>query len=83
MAQSMQDFACEERHTGTMEVSCTECGHDLWTEEVSVADRFGVWACFDDEELSETYAEQVLRCPECTAGLNAEVLEERERARLS
>ena len=24
-----------------------------------MADRFGVWACFDDEERSDTYAEQV------------------------
>jgi hypothetical protein len=53
-----------------MEVSCSECGHGLWAEEVPVADRFGVWACFDDEELSVTYTEQVGRCPGCGVGLN-------------
>jgi hypothetical protein len=74
MARSMYDLACGERHTGAMEVSCTECGHGLWTEEVPVADRFGVWACFDDEELSDTYAEHVGRCPGCGGWLHAEML---------
>jgi hypothetical protein len=41
---------------------------------VPVADRFGVWACFDDEEQSATYAEQVGRCPGCGAWLNADAL---------
>jgi hypothetical protein len=59
---------------GAMEVSCEECGHGLWAEEVPVADRFGVWACFDDEERSDTYAERVGRCPGCSARLNAEEL---------
>ena len=35
-----------------------------------MADRFGVWVCFDDEELSVTYTEQVGRCPGCGVGLN-------------
>jgi hypothetical protein len=39
-----------------------------------VADRFGVWACFDDEERGATYAEQVERCPECGVWLNAHAL---------
>ena len=71
---SGHDFAPSARFTGAMEVSCRECGHGLWAEEVPVADRFGVWACFDDEERSGTYAEQVGRCPGCEARLNAEEL---------
>ncbi len=54
-----------------MVVSCQGCGHRLWAEEVPVADRFGSWSCFDDEERSVTYAEQVEWCPECGAWLNA------------
>jgi hypothetical protein len=57
-----------------MEVSCKEYGHGLWAEEVPVADRFGVLACFDDEERSDTYAERVGRCPGCGCWLNSEVL---------
>ena len=38
-----------------------ECRHGLRTEESPVADRFRVWACFDDEERSATYAELVGR----------------------
>ena len=57
-----------------MEVPCRECGYDLWAEEVPVADRFGVWACFDDEERSDTYTEQVGGCPGCGARLNAHAL---------
>ena len=74
MARSVQDLARKERDTGAMEVPCRECGHDLWAEEVPVADRFGVWACFDDEERSDTYTEQVGGCPGCGARLNAHAL---------
>jgi hypothetical protein len=90
MARSVQglrtkthDAGASGQFTKAMEVSCPECGHGLWTERVPVGDRYRAWTCFDDEEGSNTYAEQVLRCPGCAAGLNAEVLEERERARLS
>ena len=62
------------RDTGLMDVPCPNCGHGLWAEEVPVADRFGVWACFDDEEQSATYAEQVGRCPGCGVWLNADAL---------
>ena len=74
MARIVQDLARRGRDTGVMEVSCEECGHGLWAEEVPVADRFGVWACFDDEEQSDTYAERVGRCPGCGARLNARAL---------
>jgi len=47
-----------------MEVSCPKCAHSLWAEKVFVADRFGVWAFFDDEQHSDTYAERVGLCPE-------------------
>jgi hypothetical protein len=57
-----------------MNVTRPGCGHGLWAEEVPVADRFGVWACFDDEENSDTYAERVGRCPGCGAWVNAEEL---------
>jgi hypothetical protein len=45
--------------------------------------RFSMWACFDDEEQSDTYAEHVERCPGCGAWLSAEVvLAMRKRMRL-
>ncbi len=74
MARSVQDLGRGGHDTGAMDVSCPECGHSLWAEEMPVADRFGVWACFDDEERSDTYAAQVGRCPGCDAWLNARVL---------
>jgi hypothetical protein len=38
-------------------------------------DRFGVWACFGEEERSDTYAEQeVGKCPECGAWLKTDAL---------
>jgi len=74
MARSVQDFARGGRDTGAVDVRCPECGHDLWAEQMPVADRFGVWVCFDDEEQSDTYAEQVGRCPGCGAWLNAQAL---------
>jgi hypothetical protein len=57
-----------------MVVSYQGCGHRLWAEEVPVADRFGAWACFDDQERSGTYAERVEWCPECGAWLNMHAL---------
>jgi predicted AAA+ superfamily ATPase len=74
MARSVQDFARGGRDTGAVDVRCPECDHDLWAEQMPVADRFGVWVCFDDEEQSDTYAEQVGRCPGCGAWLNAQAL---------
>ena len=59
---------------GAMEVSCRECGYDLWAEEIPEADRFRVWACFDDEEQSDTYTQQIGRYPGCGARLNAQAL---------
>jgi hypothetical protein len=38
----------------------TACWHSLREEELPVADRFGVWARFDDEERSATYAERAV-----------------------
>jgi hypothetical protein len=47
---------------------CQECAHALCSEVRRVgALRFAVY--FDDEERSDTYAEQVRSCPGCGAGL--------------
>ena len=47
---------------------CQECAHALWSEVRRVgALRFVVY--FDEEERSQTYAEQVRSCPGCGAGL--------------
>ena len=82
MARSMQEMAllCAP-HQGSwvlyyyvMVVACQECAHRLCAEEVRVEDRFGVWVCFDEEEQSDTYAEQVGKCPECGAWLNTDAL---------
>jgi hypothetical protein len=68
MARSVQGLRTETYDAGdsgqftkAVEVSCPECGHGGWTERVTVGDRYHAWACFDDEELSDTYAEQVIR----------------------
>ncbi len=74
MARSVQDFARGGRDNGAMDAMCQGCGHGLWVEEMPVADRFCVLACFDDEERSESYAERVGRCPECGAWLDARTL---------
>jgi hypothetical protein len=74
MVRSVQDLARQGRDTGAMELCCEECGHGLWAEEVPVADRFGVLACFDDDENSDTYSERVGRCPGCGAWVNAKEL---------
>jgi hypothetical protein len=57
-----------------MLVPCTECGHPLWSE-VRRAGTFRFVAHFDDEERSETYAEQVRSCPGCGEGLSRQALE--------
>ena len=44
------------------------------TQLLAVADRFGVLACFDDDENSDTYSERVGRCPGCGAWVNAKEL---------
>ena len=47
---------------------CQECAHALWSEVRRVgALRFVVY--FDDEDRSDTYAEQVRSCPGRGAGL--------------
>jgi hypothetical protein len=43
--------------------SCAR-GGDIWAEFWWV-DREYRWVFFDDDEASETYAEQVTRCPGC------------------
>ncbi len=43
---------------------CESCGHKLWSVERDVKGWL-VRVHFDGEETSETYAEQVTRCPGC------------------
>jgi hypothetical protein len=61
LAHKGRDAGVPARFNGTMDVACPECGHGLRAEVMPVADRFRVWACFDDEERSATYAELVGR----------------------
>jgi hypothetical protein len=41
-----------------------ECKHKLWSELWWSGSKH-MWVFFDDERTSETYAEQITRCPEC------------------
>ena len=41
-----------------------ECGHKLWSEFWWGGSKH-LWVFLDDEKTSETYAQQVTRCPEC------------------
>ncbi len=43
---------------------CSECGCPLRAEEGSLG-AFGVFDFFDDRTGSDTYAQQVTRCPGC------------------
>ena len=43
---------------------CSECGCPLRAEESSLG-AFGVFDFFDDRTGSDTYAQQVTRCPGC------------------
>ena len=46
----------------TLECTCTRS--DLWAEFWWVGREYR-WVFFDDDETSETYAEQVTNCPGC------------------
>lgn len=43
---------------------CPECGHSRWIEDRGVG-TFDLFVYFDDDEFSDSYAEQVTRCPTC------------------
>lgn len=43
---------------------CPECGHSLWMENRGVG-TFNLFVYFDDDEQSDSYAEQVTSCPTC------------------
>jgi DNA-directed RNA polymerase subunit RPC12/RpoP len=43
---------------------CSSCGYKLWSVERDVKGWL-VQVYFDGEETSETYADQVTRCPRC------------------
>ena len=56
---------------------CPHCGHALWSEVRSIrTSRFVVY--FDDDERSDTYAEQVRSCPECGADLLGHAMDPQE-----
>lgn len=43
---------------------CPHCGHKLWSVEHSIG-AFRSVVYFDDDELSDSYAEHIARCPGC------------------
>ena len=47
-----------------MILMCSECGHRLRAEAGSVG-AFGMLDFFDEAEKSDTFGEQVTRCPGC------------------
>jgi len=47
-----------------MFIVCAECGHPLRAEAGSIG-AFGMLDFFDDRTGSDTYAQQVTRCPGC------------------
>jgi hypothetical protein len=53
-----------------MVTPCPECGHKLWSE-VGNLGAFRMVMFSDDEEESDTYTEQVTRCPGCGLWLYA------------
>ena len=53
-----------------MLIPCPECGHKLWSEVGSLG-AFRMVMFSDDEGESDTYAEQVTRCPGCRLWLYA------------
>ena len=65
---SDHDSRGQSSYATRMWTPCPECAHALWSEVRRVgALRFVVY--FDEDERSETYAEQVRSCPGCGAGL--------------
>ena len=72
LAYKGRDTGVPARCDGAMDVTCPECGHGLRAEELPVGDRFGVPACFDEEERSATYAERARRYPGQGAWLDAD-----------
>jgi hypothetical protein len=59
---------------------CRSCGHKLWSVERDVKGWL-VRVRFDGEETSETYADQVTRCPSCGKWLVEPVSVEAWRSR--
>ena len=64
-----------------MVVSCRGCAHKLWAEVRETGGiRFTLY--FDDDEKSDTYAEHVMRCPNCGLSLIDNSIESKEHSRL-
>ena len=65
---------CPRDKLPCMLTPCPECGHTLWSEVRSFgAFRFVVYF---DNDLGDTYAERVLSCPGCGAGLGGQAHEQ-------
>lgn len=56
-----------------MLVSCNGCNHSLWSE-MRTFGSFRFLIHFDDDEASGSYAERVVVCPGCGAGLNGDAV---------
>jgi len=50
-----------------------EQGQDLWGEFWWTGEQYQ-WVFFDDHQISETYSEQVMYCPECGRQLERKTL---------
>jgi hypothetical protein len=66
-AHAADSLRCQQKR---MLTPCPECAHRLWTEVGSIG-VFRLVVFLDEEEGSDTYAEQVQRCPGCGLGLYA------------
>jgi hypothetical protein len=47
-----------------------ECGHDVSCKMLHVGEHLGFVAFHDAQQASETFGEQVTRCPGCDAPLD-------------
>ncbi len=65
----MKDEVSRVTEPGATTLLYCECGYVIWME-VWRRGAEPVVVFFDDEETSETYAEQVVRCPGCGEGLS-------------
>ncbi len=53
---------------------CENCKHKLWSE-VQEKDGIRFTLYFDDEEVSDTYTEHVVSCPNCGLSLTLNAIE--------
>ena len=58
-----------------------ECGHGIFCKVGSEGEHIGFLAFFDNESSSETYGQQVERCPNCGEQLGLPMFFGQNRAR--